>query len=58
VTDYNKQQKLHGHTDIPLSQEGLDQAERVGKRMASWERFSATDFDLIYSSDLSRAKQV
>ena len=49
---------VQGHKDIPLSPEGLDQAERVGKKVAAWERYSSTGFDLIYSSDLSRAKQV
>lgn len=49
VTDWNKAGRLQGTTDIPLNDEGRDQAERLGMRLAeeSW--------DLLFSSHLSRA---
>ncbi|WP_127585785.1 histidine phosphatase family protein [Paenibacillus koleovorans] len=49
VTDWNVQRKAQGHTDIPLNEDGLQQAQRLADRMQheSW--------DVIYSSDLGRA---
>ncbi len=40
-----------GHSDVPLSQEGIDQAERTKARLAR-EKITA-----VYSSDLSRARR-
>ncbi|HWR28537.1 MAG TPA: histidine phosphatase family protein [Negativicutes bacterium] len=48
-TLWNKEFKYQGHSDIELSEEGLQQANRVALRLRR-EPFSA-----IYSSDLSRA---
>ena len=48
-TLWNKALKYQGHSDIALTEEGLQQAERVARRL-SREPFAA-----IYSSDLSRA---
>ena len=48
-TLWNKELKYQGHSDIALSAEGLQQAERVARRLRR-EPFTA-----IYSSDLSRA---
>ena len=48
-TLWNKELKYQGHSDIALSAEGLQQAERVARRLRR-EPFAA-----IYSSDLSRA---
>lgn len=51
VTDWNAQMRAQGHTDIPLNEEGLRQAERLGARLGgeSW--------DFAYSSDLGRAME-
>lgn len=48
-TVWNSQMKMQGHSDIPLSERGLQQAAALGKRLAS-QRISA-----IYCSDLGRA---
>ena len=48
-TLWNKEFKYQGHSDIALSEEGLQQAEQVAFRLRR-EPFSA-----IYSSDLTRA---
>jgi broad specificity phosphatase PhoE len=42
---------ISGHHDHLLTQEGLEQAERLGKRLAS------ETYDHIYVSDLSRTRQ-
>ena len=51
-TEYNKNGIIQGQSDVLLSAAGLEQAEAVAKRLAP-ERF-----DLIFSSDLSRAYKV
>ena len=43
--------KYNGHIDIPLSQNGKNQAKEVAKKL------SHVKFDKIYCSDLLRAKQ-
>jgi alpha-ribazole phosphatase len=48
-TLWNKELKYQGHSDIDLSEEGLQQADQVAFRLRR-EPFSA-----IYSSDLARA---
>ena len=48
-TLWNLEMKYQGHTDIALSELGIEQAKRVSKRLMS-EEFSA-----VYSSDLVRA---
>jgi len=48
-TNYNKQGLITGHTDIPLNEEGLEQARKTS--------FDGLVFDHIYSSDLLRCKQ-
>jgi probable phosphoglycerate mutase len=49
-TAWNTQSRIQGHTDIPLNETGLWQAERVGQAVAQ-EAVHA-----IYSSDLQRAR--
>ncbi|MDQ0170095.1 histidine phosphatase family protein [Paenibacillus tundrae] len=49
VTDWNYEYRAQGHTDIPLNAEGRRQAELLARRMENEE------WDVIYSSDLSRA---
>lgn len=48
-TIWNKELKYQGHTDTPLSEEGLRQAELVAARLAGEK------IDTVYASDLSRA---
>jgi len=50
-TTWNRATRIQGHTDIPLSELGLAQAERLAQALAD-EPLAA-----IYSSDLSRARQ-
>ena len=51
-TDWNSEQRIQGHTDVPLNAEGLRQAAAMAERLASYERAIAA----IYSSDLRRAR--
>jgi probable phosphoglycerate mutase len=50
-TDWNAEQRIQGHLDIPLNSAGLAQAEAIG------ERFRDIDIDALVSSDLRRAVQ-
>lgn len=50
-TTWNRAARIQGHTDIPLSELGLAQAERLAETLAD-EPLAA-----IYASDLSRARQ-
>lgn len=51
VTQWNKAGRAQGSSDIPLDTEGWLQAEKIAKRLAN------DDWDIIFSSDLSRARQ-
>jgi 2,3-bisphosphoglycerate-dependent phosphoglycerate mutase len=48
---WNQTGRIQGQTDVPLSNEGVQQAQALAKRLKSWK------FDRVYSSDLQRAKQ-
>ncbi len=48
-TDWNVEHKFQGEVDVPLNQNGLDQAQRIASRLR------LEHFDVIYSSPLSRA---
>jgi probable phosphoglycerate mutase len=50
-TDYNVKHITQGHTDSQLSGNGIKQAESLA------EIFKDIQFDIVYSSDLSRAKK-
>lgn len=51
VTDYNLENRFQGQLDIPLNQQGKDQAERLK------HYFKGKKIDVIYTSDLKRATQ-
>lgn len=48
-TDWNAQQRMQGHTDIPLNAKGLEQARRLA------EALKEEPLDALYASDLQRA---
>jgi len=50
-TDSNVQEVVQGQLPVPLNSKGLEQARKVGLRL------KAEKIDVIYSSDLERAKQ-
>jgi probable phosphoglycerate mutase len=50
-TAWNEQGRMQGHRDIPLNERGRWQAARLG------ERLRGESWDMIVSSDLSRAKE-
>lgn len=49
-TDWNIEERIQGHTDIPLNTTGLQQAEKIA------ERLRHESIAHIYSSHLSRAR--
>jgi alpha-ribazole phosphatase/probable phosphoglycerate mutase len=48
-TAWNAEARIQGHTDVPLTPKGIDQARRAGQRL------SCEQFDAVYASDLARA---
>jgi len=50
-TDWNLQDLVQGHTDIPLNEQGKEQASILGKKL------TAEGIEHIYASDLLRATQ-
>ncbi|MCC8394014.1 histidine phosphatase family protein [Paraburkholderia sp. MMS20-SJTR3] len=55
-TDWNRIKRIQGHIDIPLATTGIEQAQRLARRIAGEVRQGAR-LDAIYSSDLLRAQQ-
>lgn len=53
VTAWNREMRMQGHTDIPLDEEGLQQAALIGARFAGEPRPPQA----VWSSDLLRARQ-
>ena len=47
----NREKRFRGRTDYPLTSKGLKQAENAGRYLKD------TDFEIIYSSPLKRARQ-
>lgn len=50
-TDWNKEKRKQGQSDVPLNEMGRRQAQALAKRLVSGE------WDVIVSSDLIRAKE-
>lgn len=50
-TVWNIERRCQGHTDIPLNEKGVAQAEKLGDYMRD------VPIDVVYASDLSRALQ-
>lgn len=53
-TDLNKLGFTNGQTDIPLNQNGLNQAKNIAEKIT--ENFHDLRFDVILHSPLSRAE--
>ncbi|MDO4785656.1 MAG: histidine phosphatase family protein [Fretibacterium sp.] len=49
MTDWNRDYRFQGRTDVPLNDEGRAQAARLAARLASWP------MEVVYSSPLQRA---
>ena len=51
VTDWNVAGRWQGHTDIPLNDDGRQQARKLARRLEGWP------IKAIYTSDLLRAQE-
>ena len=48
-TEWNVAGRIQGHTDVPLSERGQEQARMLARRLSN------VPIDAVYSSDLARA---
>lgn len=53
-SQWNAENLWQGHTESPLSEKGIQQAEALGRRLRGEKLYH---FDKVYSSDLGRALQ-
>lgn len=51
VTAWNREGRFQGHTDVPLSEAGIEQACRLADRLAH------VPVDAVWSSDMARARE-
>ena len=51
-TDWNAERRWQGHADVPLNDHGRDQARVLAEELAA-----GTPIELVYSSDLARARE-
>ncbi|HEX4856673.1 MAG TPA: histidine phosphatase family protein [Limnobacter sp.] len=57
-TDWNRERRFQGHTDIPLNQQGVQQAGLVQQYLQALElTMGNPPYQVCVSSDLGRAKQ-
>ena len=54
-TAWNRETRIQGHTDIPLSELGLWQAEQVGRALADEGLHAVYSSDLLRAADTARA---
>lgn len=50
TTIWNTEQRIQGHTDVPLNEFGFEQSRRIAQRLRGEK------IDAVWSSDLSRAR--
>lgn len=50
ATIWNAEQRIQGHTDVPLNETGLEQSRRIAQRLKDQK------IDAVWSSDLTRAR--
>ena len=50
-TDWNRDRRIQGHSDVPLNDDGRGQARALARRLES------ESLDAVYASDLARARE-